>query len=68
MKHGNVEFDRNMKNPKGRKGMMYGGRKSAKGGGNMMMEEQRTMMKKGGSKNVNDRIMYAGGGEVLTPN
>jgi hypothetical protein len=36
-----------------RKPMMYGGR---------------TMMKKGGSKNVNDRIMYAGGGDVLKPN
>ena len=39
--------------------------RKAKMGGGMM---KRTMMKKGGSKNVNDRIMYGGGGEVLKPN
>ena len=33
MKHENVEKDKDMKNPKGRKGMMYGGRKSARAGG-----------------------------------
>ena len=54
----------------GKKKMMYGGkmaRENKMGGGKMSAnKEKRSMMKHGGKHN--DRIMYAGGGEVLTPN
>ena len=51
-----------------RKPMMYGNMaRTKKGhGGTMMMKDERKMMKHGGKHN--DRIMYAGGGEVLKPN
>ena len=50
-----------------KKKMVYGGmaRKKKMGGG-MMPKPNRSMMKHGGKHN--DRIMYAGGGEVLKPN
>lgn len=54
----------------GKKKMIYGGMaRTKKGhGGSMMMpkKEKRSMMKHGGKHN--DRVMYAGGGEVLKPN
>ena len=48
--------------------MLDGGmpRKKKVGGGMMPKKENRSMMKHGGKHN--DRIMYAGGGEVLKPN
>jgi len=56
-----------------KKKMVYGGMaRTKKGhgglGGSIMMpkKEKRSMMKHGGKHN--DRIMYAGGGKVLTPN
>ena len=52
MKHGNVEKDRDMKNPKGRKGMMYGGRKSAAAGMYMMDEKKRKPKNMGGLSNT----------------
>ncbi len=53
----------------GKKKMMYGGkiaRENKMGGGMSVNKEKRSMMKHGGKHN--DRIMYAGGGEVLKPN
>jgi len=45
---------------------MYSRKKMAHGGPHPEDKKKRKMMKKG--KMVNDRIMYSGGGEVLTPN
>jgi hypothetical protein len=58
-----------------RKNMAHGGphpedkkkrKNMAHGGPHPEDKKKRQMMNKG--KMVNDRIMYAGGGEVLTPN